>query len=87
MEDGNQSMAMNETLFCDCKDAISVRYFTPVHEGKPLGESCCDQVALIFAMSILCCVNTLQEILSVTIMLEPLFVIIILNKKYASGGH
>ena len=33
------------------------------------------------------CVNTLQEILSVTTMLEPLFVIVILNKKYASGGH
>lgn len=53
MEDGNQSMAMNETLFCDYKDAISVWYLTPVHEGKPLGESCCDQVALIFGRSIL----------------------------------
>ena len=33
------------------------------------------------------CVNTLQEILSVTTMSEPLFVIVILNKKYAGGGH
>ena len=30
---------------------------------------------------------TLQEILSVTTMLEPLFVIVILNKKYACWGH